>query len=92
LEKPIKITNDLDVDGDDIYFIDTSYFRDLTDIFLEVVEMSPRGRLFHFNEKTNELRVLLEDIYLPNGIQLMPDKESLLISEMTLNRIIKWGF
>jgi sugar lactone lactonase YvrE len=89
LDKPIKLANDLDIDGDDIYFVDTSYVRDITDIFLELVETSPRGRLFHFNEKTNELQVLLEGIYFPNGIQLMPDKESLLISELGLNRITR---
>lgn len=91
-EKPLKFTNDLDIDDQGvIYFVDTSYLRDVNDFLNEYFEAQPRGRLFSYNEKTNELKLLLEDLYFPNGIQLTPNKDSLLIDENTMARIIKYG-
>ncbi|CAF0907810.1 unnamed protein product [Brachionus calyciflorus] len=88
--KPMKFTNDLDFDQDTIYFIDTSYERGANDFLFEYLEAQPRGRLFSYNEKTNELNLLLENLYFPNGLQLTPDKNSILINENTMSRILEY--
>ena len=87
----MKFTNDLDIDDNGvIYFIDTSHTRSLGEVLEEHIEAHPRGRLYSFNEKTNELQLLLNDLYFPNGIQLTPSHDALLINENTKARIIKY--
>lgn len=88
--RPLKFTNDLDLDGDMIYFLDTTYSRNVNEFLEEHIEAQPRGRLFSFNEKTNELKLLKENLFFPNGIQLTPDNQALLINENTQARILKY--
>ncbi len=88
-EFPLKLPDDLDFDGDIIYFIDSSYEHDLNEALEEHIEALPRGRLFSYNEKTDHLELLVANLYFPNGIQLMPNKNEILISESTMARIIK---
>jgi hypothetical protein len=82
--------NDLDFGDGFVYFIDTSYLRDVNEALEEHVEAQPRGRLFSFNEKSNVLKMLQDNLYFPNGIQIMPDRNSLLINENTMARIIRY--
>jgi sugar lactone lactonase YvrE len=86
----MKFANDLDRDGDMIYFLDSSYERDVNEAIEEHFETQPRGRFYSFNEKTNELVLLLEDLYFPNGIELSPDRDYIMINENSAARIIKF--
>lgn len=88
-DAPMKFCDDVDIDGDIIYFVDTSYQNDINKVFDEFFEAVPHGRLFSFNEKTNELDLIAGNLYLPNGMQLMPNKNEILINEITMSRIIK---
>jgi sugar lactone lactonase YvrE len=88
----MKFCNDLDLDGDVIYFIDTSYARGVNEFLEEHVEALPRGRLFSYNEKTDKLEVLLNDLFFPNGMQLTPTNDVILINENTMARITKYFF
>lgn len=89
-DRPLKFTNDLDVDGDMIYFVDTSYLRNVNEFLEDYIEAQPHGRLFSFNQKTNELKLLLDNLYFPNGIQLTPTKDAVLVNENTKCRIIRY--
>ncbi len=82
--------NDLDFDGDLIYFIDSSYERGVNEAVEEHIEALPRGRLFSYDEKTKELDLLLDNLYFPNGLQLTPDKQAILINENSMARILKF--
>ena len=84
------MVNDLDLDGDVIYFVDSSDVREVNEAVDDVVEAQPRGRLFYFNEITNDLRLLISDLFFPNGLQLTPNKEEILINECSVSRISKW--
>ena len=84
------MVNDLDIDGDIIYLIDSSYGRDINEALDECIECQPRGRLFSFNERTNKLEQLLDGLYFPNGLQLMPNKEAILINECSTGKITKY--
>lgn len=88
--KPLKLVNDLDMDGDIIYFIDSSYAREVNEAIEEIIESQPRGRLFQYDLKTDKLDLLAENLYFPNGLQLMPDKQNILINECSMARIIKY--
>lgn len=87
---PARFTSDLDLDGNLIYFIDASYERDVNEALEEHLEALARGRLFSYDEKLNKLEFLLENLYFPSGVQLMPDKQALLINENSMSRIIKY--
>ena len=90
-DRPLKLLNDLDLDETSgiIYFIDSSYEKELNDVIDEHIECLPRGRLFSFDQENNRLEMLSDGLYLPNGIQLMPDKQSLLINENSMARIVR---
>lgn len=86
---PMKFPDDLDIDGDIIYFIDSSYEHGFNEAMDEHIEALPRGRLFSYNEKTDDLEMIADNLYFPNGLQLMPNKREILINENTMSRIIK---
>lgn len=43
--------------------------------------------VLEYNTETKELTVVMEDMRFPNGIQLLPDEESVLVAETTMARI-----
>ena len=88
-DKPLRSTEDLDVDGDDIYFVDSSYKHDLNDIVQDIVHAFPGGRLFKYNEKRDTLELIAENLYYPNGVQLTPDKKYALVNEFSMARILR---
>ena len=85
----LKFVNDLDLDGDVVYFIDSSFEREVNEAIEEHFEALPRGRLFSYDMKADKLELLLENLYFPNGLQLTPEKDALLINENSMARIIK---
>jgi hypothetical protein len=97
-DKPLKSTEDLDVDGDIIYFVDSSYKYDINEALKwhegnEEFDF-PSGRLFRYDQKNNKLELLLENLYYPNGVLLIKSKDEqfLLINEFSMGRIIKFSF
>jgi hypothetical protein len=46
-------------------------------------------RIIQLNLKTKEAKVLLDKIYFPNGVQLFPDKQSVLVAETERDRLIR---
>ena len=94
----MKSTEDLDVDGDFIYFVDSSYKYDINEALKwhegnENLDF-PSGRLFRYNQKNDKLELLLQNLYYPNGVLLIKAKneQALLINEFSMGRIIKLAF
>jgi sugar lactone lactonase YvrE len=86
-----KYLNDLDIDSEgNIYFTDSSYRRNVNEAVELFVEGNVDGRLFVFNEKTNHLNLLLDNIHFANGVQLTPNSTALLVSETHMARILKY--
>lgn len=86
---PMKFCDDLDIDGDVIYFVDSSYEYDTNNALEDFYEGHAHGRLFSYNEKTDKLDLIAGNLYFPNGMQLMPSKNEILVNEVTMSRIIK---
>ena len=86
------MTNDLDLDDarDLIYFVDSSDVRNVNEAIEEHLEARPRGRLFVYNEKTDQLELLLDKLYFPNGLEFGPKKEFLFVTENSHARILKY--
>lgn len=49
--------------------------------------MFPAIRVLEYDTETRELTVVMENLRFPNGIQLLPDEESVLVAETTMARI-----
>lgn len=67
--------NDLDIalDGK-IVFTDSSFKHPRSNNRPEILDGAPRGRLFQFDPKTQELSLLLCGLHFPNGVQFLAPK------------------
>ena len=92
---PLKFVNDLDVDENIVYFIDSTNMTSMDNPIGLIQEMSqnvPRGRLIRYDESTDMLEVLEDELNFPNGITLTPSKKNLLINEVMTRRIVKFVY
>ncbi|XP_071962813.1 adipocyte plasma membrane-associated protein-like isoform X2 [Antedon mediterranea] len=84
----MQFVNDLDVTSDGVvYFTDSSSRWQRRDNVYLISEGSSNGRIFKYDPITDRTEVVLEDLAFPNGVQLSPDEDFLLFSEMTYARI-----
>lgn len=91
--QPLTFANDLVVDNDDnVLFTETSTKWPLKKILYSVLEHENSGRVLMYDAKTKRTHILLEDLYCPNGIELGPDGNSIIIAELTKNRLLKYYY
>ncbi|KAG7266211.1 hypothetical protein CRUP_026933 [Coryphaenoides rupestris] len=87
--RKLSFINDLDVtqDGRKVYFTDSSSRWQRRDFLLLIMEATADGRVLEYDMDTREVTVVMENLRFPNGIQLLPDEESVLVAETTMARI-----
>uniref|UniRef100_A0A8C1ZH61 Adipocyte plasma membrane-associated protein n=1 Tax=Cyprinus carpio TaxID=7962 RepID=A0A8C1ZH61_CYPCA len=85
----LGFVNDLDVtqDGKKVYFTDSSSRWQRRDFMHLIMEATADGRVLEYDIETKEVTVMMENLRFPNGIQLFPDEESVLVAETTMARI-----
>ncbi|KAF5897375.1 adipocyte plasma membrane-associated protein, partial [Clarias magur] len=85
----LSFVNDLDVtqDGKKVYFTDSSSRWQRRDFMKLIMEATADGRVLEYDTETKEVAVMMEHLRFPNGIQLLPDEESVLVAETTMARI-----
>ncbi|XP_042624383.1 adipocyte plasma membrane-associated protein-like [Cyprinus carpio] len=85
----LGFVNDLDVtqDGKKVYFTDSSSRWQRRDFMHLIMEATADGRVLEYDTESKEVTVLMENLRFPNGIQLFPDEESVLVAETTMARI-----
>lgn len=85
----LGFVNDLDVtqDGKKLYFTDSSSRWQRRDFMHLIMEATADGRVLEYDLETKEVTVMMENLRFPNGIQLFPDEESVLVAETTMARI-----
>ncbi|KJH45934.1 strictosidine synthase [Dictyocaulus viviparus] len=91
---PTRYLNDFDFLSDGQLVISESSTKfDDRDFIYDILEHRPNGRILRYNIAKNELSVLLDNLYFPNGIQVV--QKNILIAEMGSARILKilvaWG-
>ncbi len=69
--------------------MDTSVIRGVDGALAEHVEARPNGRLFKFDTSTGLVETLLDNLFFPNGLQLTPERDAILVNENTAARILK---
>ncbi|XP_028983545.1 adipocyte plasma membrane-associated protein isoform X2 [Betta splendens] len=87
--RKLSFINDVAVtqDGKKVYFTDSSSRWQRRDYMHLIMEATADGRVLEYDTDTRELTVVMENLRFPNGIQLLPDEESVLVAETTMARI-----
>lgn len=87
--RPIAFINDLDVtqDGRRVYFTSSSSRWQRRDFLHLIMEATDDGRVLELDTESGEVSVVMDRLRFPNGLQLLPDEESVLVSETTMARI-----
>ncbi|XP_075902173.1 adipocyte plasma membrane-associated protein isoform X2 [Nelusetta ayraudi] len=85
----LTFINDLTVtqDGKKVYFTDSSSRWQRRDYLQLIMEATADGRVLELDTESREVTVVMENLRFPNGIQLLPHEESVLVAETTMARI-----
>lgn len=85
--------NDLDVlDNRTIFFTDSSFKWDRRRFLHDFLEGNSNGRVVSLDLNTGETEKLLSGLYFANGLQIHPDRKSILVSECSMARITRYYF
>ncbi|KAM9327612.1 adipocyte plasma membrane-associated protein [Pholidichthys leucotaenia] len=89
---PFAFLNGLEISSQTgiIYFTDSSSRWGRRHVKLEVIELNSLGRLLSYDPQTGSVTVLLDSLYMPNGIALSPDEQFLLLAETSIGRILRY--
>uniref|UniRef100_A0A3Q1GJJ2 Zgc:194209 n=1 Tax=Acanthochromis polyacanthus TaxID=80966 RepID=A0A3Q1GJJ2_9TELE len=89
---PFAFLNGLEISPETgiIYFTDSSIRWGRRHVKLEVIELNSLGRLLSYDPRTGSVKVLLDSLYMPNGIVLSPDESFLLLAETSIGRILRF--
>ena len=86
-----RFLNDVEVSRDGLIYITDSSTRWHRSHHCYVgFENRPEGRLIVYNPRTNDTKILLRGLYFANGLQLTPDEDAILITEMARSRVTKY--
>nr|XP_034966953.1 adipocyte plasma membrane-associated protein isoform X1 [Zootoca vivipara] len=90
--KNMSFVNDLTLtrDGRKIYFTDSSSKWNRKDYSLLIMEACDDGRLLEYDTVTKEVKVLMGGLRFPNGVQLSPAEDFVLVAETTMARIRRY--
>ncbi|XP_063774201.1 adipocyte plasma membrane-associated protein isoform X1 [Pseudophryne corroboree] len=90
--KKMSFVNDLAVtsDGRKIYFTDSSSKWQRRDYAYLVMEGTDDGRLLEYDTLTKEVKVLMGGLRFPNGVQLSPAEDFLLVAETSMARVRRY--
>uniref|UniRef100_A0A915KTP8 Strictosidine synthase conserved region domain-containing protein n=1 Tax=Romanomermis culicivorax TaxID=13658 RepID=A0A915KTP8_ROMCU len=89
--KPLTFLNDLAVlKNGTILFTDSSAKYTRRDFMLNILEHAQDGRLLSYDTKTKELRVLLNNLFFANGVEITLDENFALVSELTNARVLRY--
>ncbi|XP_064302578.1 adipocyte plasma membrane-associated protein isoform X3 [Phalacrocorax carbo] len=88
----LSFLNDLTVtrDGRKIYFTESSSKWQRRDYLLLLMEGTDDGRLLEYDTVTKEVKVLMKGLRFPNGVQLSPAEDFVLVQETTMARIRRY--
>ncbi|XP_064020715.1 adipocyte plasma membrane-associated protein isoform X3 [Pogoniulus pusillus] len=88
----LSFLNDLTVtqDGRKIYFTDSSSKWQRRDYLFLTLEGTDDGRLLEYDTVTKEVKVLMVGLRFPNGVQLSPAEDFVLVQETTMARIRRY--
>jgi sugar lactone lactonase YvrE len=85
--------NDIDVlDENTVFFTDSSTRWDRRRFINTILEQKNTGRVIRLNVRTGQAEVVLGGLYFANGIQILSDRQSLIVSECSMARIVRYAY
>ncbi|GMT12643.1 hypothetical protein PFISCL1PPCAC_3940, partial [Pristionchus fissidentatus] len=85
--------NDIDIINDDEFlFTDSSTVYGRKDFMKEILAAKGTGRVIHHTISTGKSKVLLKGLHFANGIQILPDRQSFVVSELTRAKLTRYYF
>uniref|UniRef100_A0A914H078 Strictosidine synthase conserved region domain-containing protein n=1 Tax=Globodera rostochiensis TaxID=31243 RepID=A0A914H078_GLORO len=91
--KKMLFPDDLDFpDNDTILFSDASTRFGLPDFLLAFMEHADDARIIEYKFSTGQLRVLVDGLNFANGVQIHPDRQSVLFCESASSRIQRYYY
>uniref|UniRef100_A0A183CHN0 Str_synth domain-containing protein n=1 Tax=Globodera pallida TaxID=36090 RepID=A0A183CHN0_GLOPA len=91
--KKMLFPDDLDFpDNDTIVFSDASTRFGLPDFLLAFMEHADDARIIEYKFSTGQLRVLVDGLNFANGVQIHPDRQSVLFCESASSRIQRYYY
>ena len=89
--EPMMLVNDLAVGNDGTVYVTESSTRfTLEQLRLEILEHRANGRIVVYDPVLRAARVLVSDLYFPNGIVVSNDQTQLLFAETTAYRVSRY--
>jgi len=89
--EPLMLVNDLAVGNDGTVFVTESSTKfTIEQLRLEILEHRPNGRVLAYDPVKRITRVLLANLYFPNGIVVSRDQSSLVFAETTAYRVSRY--
>uniref|UniRef100_A0A5B6YXQ3 Strictosidine synthase conserved region domain-containing protein n=1 Tax=Davidia involucrata TaxID=16924 RepID=A0A5B6YXQ3_DAVIN len=86
-----RLTDGVDITQDGmIYFTDASYKYNLKDFIWDLLEGRPYGRFMSYDPSTKQTKVLVRDLYFPNGVAVSPDQDFVVFCESPMRRCKKY--
>ncbi|XP_063692475.1 adipocyte plasma membrane-associated protein-like [Bolinopsis microptera] len=82
--------NDLVVVKKMIYITDSFTYHPTFHPLQRFFSFENSGRILGYNLENGELKVVADGLYLPNGIELYHDNRSLLVSECSMFRVVRF--
>lgn len=94
LDIPINMPNHLVTLPADSSILFTDSFTNFTQKqgMLALMEHDADGRVYKLDLKSRNVTLFLSDLHFPNGIELHRDGESILVSELSIYRVIRYYF
>ena len=86
--KPLRFVDDLDIDfKGQIWFSDASQRFDYHSAVLDFYEGSRTGRLLRFDPASDEVEVMMDNLFFANGVTLGPSEQYVLVNETGMGRV-----
>ena len=74
-----------------IYFSDASMRFGMHNFVYDFIETSMTGRVFAFDPRTEQLTLLMDNLFFANGVAIDEQNDYLLVNETGKSRILKYG-
>jgi len=87
---PLKFLNDLvELPNGTVLVTDSSVKFSRHDNILDFMESRANGQLLAYEPEDGSIRVVLKDLFFPNGICLHHDRQSVVFAETSRSRILR---
>lgn len=88
---PLVFTNDIDIASDGkIYFTDASSRWNQANYMSDLYQTRPYGRFMVYDPSSDEVEVLLDELYFANGVALSESEDFVLVNETWRYRILRY--